>query len=184
MNKWLKISIALVSLLLVVAPAAGCLKGPTGLTEDQFKRLLTLQDIQKLSTPSNIELKGNFYNYKAAPDVDPVRTLHMNSYYGIVFMSDDTSTGIALTVVDFDTITALQQNLRSIQAESQLQRMENPVGTASLKREFNARGLGSVLVFQKGSTLVELLTGVPDGATPFMTLQNLEVLARQIAGKF
>ena len=182
MSKWFKLSFAL-ALILVVVPVAGCLKGPTGMTETQFKGLLTLPDIQKLSTPSNIALVGTFYDYKNDPNSDPSKTLHMDDYYGMVFISDDQSTGVALTVVDFDSAQVMQQYILSVQTNSQLQQMAKPIATSSMEKEFNSQGLGSVVVFQRGNTLVELLTGLPDGATPFMTLPNLEVLARQIAAK-
>jgi hypothetical protein len=181
-SKWFKLSFAL-ALILVVVPLTGCLKGPTGMTETQFKSLLTLPDIQKLSTPSDIAFVGTFYDYKTDPNSDPSKTLHMDDYYGMVFMSDDQSTGVALSLVDFDSAQVMQQYLLSIQTSSQLQPMSNPIAMSSMEKEFNSQGLGSVVVFQRGNTLVELLTGVADGAKPFMPLSNLETLARQIAAK-
>ena len=182
MNKWFKLGFVL-ALVLVVAPVAGCLKGPTGLTEVQFKSLLTLPDIQQLSTPSNISLTGNFYNYKTDPNTNPSTTLHMDSYYGMVFASADQSTGLALNLVQFDSAQVMQQYILKIQASSQLTNMTQPIGTLSMENEFNSHGLGSIVIFEKGNTMVELLTGVPDGAAPFMPLSNLEILARQIASK-
>ena len=61
--------------------------------------------------------------------------------------------------------------------------MPQPIGYASIQVEFNAQGIGSVLVFIQGDKVIQMHTSQPEGEEPLLSLERLEELAELVAGR-
>jgi hypothetical protein len=174
--------VGLVVLLVILLPLAGCLRGPSLVTEAEFRGLLSEAQIEQAVgrdldlTPEFVDLSGQI--------ADPAQRVHIDNYYAISYFSQaDSAEGVVLEMIDFDSEAAATQFLRNATAGSPLAMMERPAGLISFSAEVNQAGVGSVVIFQTGETLGELLVRTPQGAAPLMGLPALESLARQVAAK-
>ncbi len=174
--------ILLMILFLSVVFMSGCI-GPekpekNKLTEEKFKSLLTEADINKV-LESQVNITSKFYDYKKmAESTNPNDIIHMNSFYGSSFQTEDGMKGITLFVIDFDSISSAQQYSQKLINESKLGNMKTPIGDNSFEKEFNSKGIGSVLVYKKGNMIVSLHTAMPDNEKPLTNLKGLEELAK------
>lgn len=165
------------SSLVLVAMLVGCTS--KGLTEEQFKDLLTVEDIESVLT-SMVVLETEFSDYKKmAESVDPAQVVNMDSWYGMGFYTEDGMKSLTFSVIDFDSQTSAQDHFEKIRAETPgLEIMSLPIGDTSAEVEVNAHGIGSMIVFTEGDKLVQLHTAMPAGEETLVALEGLEELAR------
>ncbi len=175
--------------LVLVASAsvlAGCAQngGIKTLTEENFKTLLTVEDVQGVLT-SEVPLKTEFYDYKVMTEsVDPAQVVNMDSWYGMAFDTEDGMKGLTFSVIDFGSQTSAQDHFEMMTAETPgLEIMSLPIGDASAEVEVNAAGIGSIVVFIKGDKAVQLHTAQPNGEQPLTSLEGLKNLAQTVEAK-
>ena len=153
------------------------------LTEQEFKSLLTVEDVQQEMT-SPIELDTIFYDYKEmAESVDPQQVVDMDGFYGISFQTEDGMRSVTLAVIDFDSTSPAGQHLQQAKSERAWNRMQKSIGDESYGVELNSNGMGSVVIFLKGDRFVQLHTAMPDGESPIVDLDALKELANKVEEK-
>ncbi|MBI2829693.1 MAG: hypothetical protein HYX81_00880 [Chloroflexi bacterium] len=171
--------LGLVVFLLISVLTVGC--QASALTETKFKHLLSVNEVEKAAA-EEVKLEMKFYNYKKmVAEVDPEQVKQVESFFGMIFHTQDELKAVTLNVVEFDSDTLAQQYLAKAKNESELGSMAEPIGDSSLLKEFNERGLGSIIVFKKGRIIGEILSSMPDGASPLLTAETLERLTRKVA---
>ena len=177
-------------LLLIVVFITGCASWEQGtrpnqssLTEEEFKSLLTVQDVKHVLV-SEVELNTRFYNYKEmAESVDPQQVVAIDSFYGLSFQTGDGMKSMTLAVIDFDSSSSAEQHFQKVKTESELERMQEPIGNDSFVKQLNSDGMGSIIIFLKGDRLVQLHTAMPVGEYPIVDLSGLEELANKVDRK-
>ena len=180
----------LLVLLLSAVLVAGCASqeqetqpNQSSLTEEEFKSLLTVQDVQQVLV-SQVELNTQFYNYKEmAESTDPQQVVAMDSFYGLSFQTRDGMKSMTLTVIDFDSSSSAEQHFQKVKTESKLESMQEPIGDDSFAKQLNSEGMGSIVIFLKGDRVVQLHTAMPAGESPIVDLSGLEELANKVEGK-
>lgn len=155
----------------------------SSLTEEEFKSLLTAQDVQQVLV-SQVELNTQFYNYKEmAESTDPQQVVAMDSFYGLSFQTGDGTKSMTLAVIDFDSTSLAEQHFQKVKIASELESMQEPVGDDSFAKQLNSEGMGSIVIFLKGDRFVQLHTAMPVGESPIVDLSGLEELANKVEGK-
>ena len=155
----------------------------SSLTEEEFKSLLTAQDVQQVLV-SQVELNTQFYNYKEmAESTDPQQVVAMDSFYGLSFQTGDGTKSMTLAVIDFDSTSLSEQHFQKVKIASELESMQEPVGDDSFAKQLNSEGMGSIVIFLKGDRFVQLHTAMPVGESPIVDLSGLEELANKVEGK-
>ncbi len=154
------------------------------ITEEQFKTMLTVEDIENVLT-SMVVLKTEFFDYKKmAESVDPAQVVNMDSWYGMGFNAEDGMKGLTFSVIDFGSQTSAQDYFEKMTAETPgLEIMSLPIGDASAEVEVNAQGIGSIIVFIKGDKLIQLHTAMPAGEEALVDLEGLEELVRIVESR-
>jgi hypothetical protein len=176
--KGLKLLALILSVLIVTL--AGCAQqGIKTLTEDNFKALLTVEDIESVLA-SMVVLETEFFDYKQmAESVDPAQVVSVDSWYGMGFATDDGMKGLTFSVLDFSSQASAQDHFEMMTAETLgLEIMSLPIGDTSAEVEVNAQGIGSIIVFIRGDKVIQLHTVQPDGEQPLTDLNGLEKLAK------
>ncbi len=176
--------LALILTVLIVTLAGCAQQGIKTLTEDNFKTLLTVEDIESVLT-SIVVLKTEFFDYKKmAESVDPAQVVNMDNWYGMGFATEDGMKGLTFAVVDFGSQTSAQDHFEMMIAETPgLEIMSSSIGDTSAEVEVNAQGFGSIVVFIKGDKVIQLHTAQPDGEQPLTDLNGLEKLAKIAEGR-
>ena len=148
------------------------------LTEESFRALLSLEDVEGVLV-TNVPLNTGFINYREmAASVDPAQVVNMDSWYGLTFQTEDGMNGMTLMVVDFDSESSAQDHFELVTTETpELEIIASTLGDAFAEFEFNAQGIGSVLVFIKGDKAIQLHTSITEGQQPLVSLEGLEQLA-------
>ena len=162
---------------------AGCCpkQGFETLTEENFKTLLTVEDVEGVLL-AQVPLTTEFYDYKEmAESVDPEQVADIDSFYGLSFQTDDGMKAITLAAIDFDSQASAQNHFENVTQGMHV--MDPPLGDASAEVELNAQGIGSMVVFIKGDKVIQLHTGQPDGEQALTDLEGLENLAEIVAQK-
>ena len=180
----------LIVLLLPVVLISGCIQQEeqvkpqeSKLTEEQFKGLLTIKDVEKVLV-SQVELNTKFYDYKKmAESEDPEQVAAMDSFYGLSFQTEDGMKAMTLMAIDFDSTSSAQQHFQKVKIESELESMEKPIGDSSFEKELGLEGIGSVVIFLKGDKVIQLHTTMPEGEKPIVDLKGLEELAKKVEEK-
>ena len=161
--------------------SADAAPGPAS-TEDAFKALLTAEDVLMLRDDLPLTA-GVVVDFKAmAAAVDPAQTTRMDGWYGVVFAVNDTGPGLSFNVIDFDSPSSAQAHFDLVTAEG-MQRMDPSIADASAQVEFNAQGIGSMLVFLAGDRVASLHTAQSDDEQPLVSLEGIEQLARVVASR-
>ena len=172
----------LIILALSVVFISGCIgqekSAKNKLTEESFKNLLAEKDIEKiLDSQENITSK--FIDYKKMMEsTNSNDVIHINSFYGLSFQTQDGMKTITFTVMDFDSISSAQQQFQKMMNESDLENMKTSIGDSSFEKEYNSNGIGSVVAFTKGYKVIQLHTAMPDNEKPLTNLKGLEELAK------
>ena len=154
------------------------------LTEDKFKDLITVEDVETRLT-AKVSLKAEFRDYKdMAGRADQSQVEKIDSWYGTTIEAADRGPGMTFSVIDFDSESSAQDHYGTVTAEtSALQEMPSPIGDTSSQVEVNAEGIGSMLVFMSGDKVVSMHTAQSEGQSPLVSLEDLEELAALVVSK-
>lgn len=160
--------------------------GPVFLTEEDFRALLTVQDIEPvLREPADLKT-AEFIDLKKMLDERGVQQMFpLDSGFSIFFVNEEATKSIRLGVFDMKSLVGATSQYEEVKAntEPELEVMIPPIGNASSQMEANADGIGSNVVFLRADKLVTLHTGVPDGAKALTDLAGLRELAKVIDGR-
>ena len=157
--------------------------GPTFLTEEEFRALLTVQDIEPFLQDQDDLKATQFIDLKQMLDQRGVQQMFpLDSGFSIFFVNGDETKSIRLGVFDMRSLVDATNQYEEVKAstEPELEVMIPPIGNASSQMEANADGIGSNVVFLRSDKLVTLHTGAPDGAEALTDLAGLRELARII----
>lgn len=158
------------------------LVGPI-LTAEEFRSLLTVQEVQGVLTESQGLKETQFLDIKSLiDDRDVEQTFPMDSGFSLFFVNHDGSKSIRVGVFDLESPVAASNQYEEVkdQTAPELEVMEPPIGHASAQMEANAAGIGSNIVFLRSDILVTLHTGMPEGTEPLTDLAGLRELAKLI----
>ena len=158
------------------------LVGPV-LTAEQFRSLLTVQEVQGVLTESQGLKETQFLDIKMLiDDRDVEQTFPMDSGFSLFFVNHDASKSIRVGVFDLESPVAASNQYEEVkdQTAPELEVMDPPIGHASAQMEANAAGIGSNIVFLRSDILVTLHTGMPEGTEPLTDLAGLRELAKLI----
>ena len=119
-----------------------------------------------------------------AAAVDPAQVEHMDSFDSLSFEMAGSSQGLALTTIKYDSEEAATNHLELVTSETpEMDEHTSKIGDTSFFAEYNEAGIGSIVVFKKGSWLVTLHTTQSANATPLVDLAGVEALARTVADR-
>ena len=153
------------------------------LTAEQFRSLLTAQEVQEVLTESQGLKETQFLDIKKLMDSrDVQQTFPMDSGFSIFFINHDGSKSVRLGVFDLESTVAASNQYEEIKEQTapELEVMTTPIGHASAQMVANAAGIGSNIVFLRSDILVTLHTGMPEGAEPLTDIAGLRDLAKII----
>ena len=153
------------------------------LTAEQFRSLLTVQEVQEVLTEGQGLKETQFLDLKKLMDSrDVQQTFPMDSGFSIFFINHDGSKSVRLGVFDLESTVAASNQYEEIkdQTAPELEVMTTPIGHASAQMVANAAGIGSNIVFLRSDILVTLHTGMPEGTEPLTDIAGLEELAKII----
>ena len=153
------------------------------LTAEQFRSLLTVQEVQEVLTESQGLKETQFLDIKKLMDSrDVQQTFPMDSGFSIFFINHDGSKSVRLGVFDLESTVAASNQYEEIKEQTapELEVMTTPIGHASAQMVANAAGIGSNIVFLRSDILVTLHTGMPEGTEPLTDIAGLEELAKII----
>ena len=157
--------------------------GPIFLAEEDFRALLTVQDIEPVLQEQADLTATDFIDLKQMLDGRVAQQMFpLDSGFSIFFVNEDQTKSIRLGVFDMKSLVGATSQYEEVKAntEPELEVMTPPIGNASSQMEANADGIGSNVVFLRGDKLVTLHTGVPEGAEALTDLAGLRELARII----
>lgn len=192
----------IVALTIIAACSSDSDDGPTTVvdvaatvTEANFSSLLTIDDLNAVAS-REVSMSPTLRNYKQlAEDVDPEQVVDINSWYGHSYESSDGSYGMTLSLIDFKSDEAATLRYDEMRPEAQqeplltgnapvtLQEMDPPIGEASMGLSASVNGVGPIVIFRKGSKLVQFHTAQPQDAEPLFSIEGLQSLARIIETK-
>lgn len=172
----------LIMLALSVFFISGCIgqqkSEKSNLTEENFKSLLTEKDVEKV-LDSQVNITTKFTDYKKMMEsTNSNNAIHINSFYGLSFQTQDGMKIITFAVMDFDSISSAQQQFQKMMNESELENMKTSIGDSSVEKDFNSQGVGSIVAFTKGYKVIQLHTAMPENEKPLANLKGLEELAK------
>ena len=153
------------------------------LTAEQFRSLLTVQEVQEVLTESQGLKETQFLDIKKLMDSrDVQQTFPMDSGFSIFFINHDGSKSVRLGVFDLESTVAASNQYEEIKEQTapELEVMTTPIGHASAQMVANAAGIGSNIVFLRSDILVTLHTGMSEGAEPLTDIAGLRDLAKII----
>ena len=153
------------------------------LTAEEFRSLLTVQEVQRVLTESQGLKETQFLDIKKLMDSrDVEQTFPMDSGFSVFFVNHDGSKSVRLGVFDLESTVAASNQYEEIKEQTapELEVMTEPIGHASAQMVANAAGIGSNIVFLRSDILVTLHTGMPEGAEPLTDIAGLRDLAKII----
>lgn len=153
------------------------------LTAEQFRSLLTVQEVQEVLTEGQGLKETQFLDLKKLMDSrDVQQTFPMDSGFSIFFVNHDGSKSVRLGVFDLESTVAASNQYEEIKEQTapELEVMTEPIGHASAQMVANAAGIGSNIVFLRSDILVTLHTGMPEGTEPLTDVAGLQELAKII----
>ena len=160
--------------------------GPVFLTEDEFRALLTADDIEPVLREQADLKTAEFIDLKKVLEERGVQQMFpLDSGFSIFFVNEDETKSIRLGVFDMKSLVGATSQYEEVKAntEPELEVMIPPIGNASSQMEANADGIGSNVVFLRADKLVTLHTGVREGEDALTDLAGLRELARIIDGR-
>ena len=160
--------------------------GPVFLTEEGFRALLTVEDIESVLREEADLKTAEFIDLKQVLDERGVQQMFpLDSGFSIFFVNEDETKSIRLGVFDMKSLVGATSQYEEVKAntEPELEVMIPPIGNASSQMEANANGIGSNVVFLRADKLVTLHTGAPEGSEALTDLAGLRELARIIDGR-
>ena len=151
------------------------------LTETQFRALLSTEDVQEAVGTSKA-LTTRFFNYKEmAQGVDPQQVVNMDSFFGLGFETEGGTSGITLTIIDFDTVESMDGHFLEVQSQTAAVGSSVDIGDAAFSRE--PGGGIAVFTFARGDKMVQLFSSAPPGEQSLTDLDGLIALARVVNGR-
>ena len=153
------------------------------LTAEEFRSLLTVQDVQGVLTESQGLKETQFLDIKQLLDNrDVEQTFPMDSGFSVFFVNHDGSKSVRLGVFDLESTVAASNQYEEIKEQTapELEVMTEPIGHASAQMVANAAGIGSNIVFLRSDILVTLHTGMTEGTEPLTDIAGLRDLAKII----
>ena len=100
------------------APAATGATSGTALTEDSFRVLMTIKDVETRLT-AKVSLKAEFRDYKdMAGRADTSQVGNMDSWYGLTIEAADGGPRMTFSVIDFDSTSSAQNHLEKTISET------------------------------------------------------------------
>lgn len=165
-------------------PVAGADGRSNGMTLEGFGDLLTLEDVKAVSQTEGLNSE-TFDFKKGAGQVELSQLENMSSWYGINLSNRDSrggTAGLAMSYMDFDSISAAERHYELITADELLP-MDPAVGDRSAGAEFEDQTIGSMLVFIQGNAVVSLHTVEIKGHPPVVTLPGLEGLGKLVSDR-
>ena len=156
------------------------------LTEEDFRSLLTLQEVEGVLKEKLTLKESQFIDIKKLTDERGVQqTFPMDSGYSIFYVNEDESKSVKLGVFDLESLVAASNQYAEVKdlTHPDMEIMDPPIGHASAQMVANANGIGSNVVFLVSDLLVTLHTGMPDGTEPLTDQAGLRELAKLIEGR-
>ena len=148
------------------------------LTGIQFRALLSAEDVQETIGTSKA-LTTRFFNYKEmALEVDPQQVVNMDSFFGLGFETEGGTSGITLTIIDFDTVESMDGHFLEVRSQTDATESSVELGDAAFSRE--PGGGISVFTFARGDRMVQLFSSAPPGEQSLTDLDGLISLARVV----
>ena len=154
------------------------------LTEENFRTLLTAEDVAKVMT-GGVALNTRVLDLKKlAESSDPQQVVAIDSFYALVYETEDRNRSMTFAVTDFDSRDSAQDHPEKVKSGTTgLSMVDTPIGDVSTGAWVNTEGKGSIIVFIKGDKAVSLQTANPDGEQPLTDLDGLETLAKIVERK-
>jgi hypothetical protein len=156
------------------------------LTEEDFRSLLTLQEVEGVLKEKLTLKESQFIDIKKLTDERGAQqTFPMDSGYSIFYVNEDESKSVKLGVFDLESLVAASNQYAEVKdlTHPDMEIMDPPIGHASAQMVANANGIGSNVVFLVSDLLVTLHTGMPDGTEPLTDQAGLRELAKLIEGR-
>ena len=151
---------------------------PAPLTEAQFRGLLSAEDVQE-AVGTTASLTTRFLDYKRmAQEVAPEQVVNMDSFFGLGFETDRGTSGITLTIIDFDSVVSMKAHFTDVQSQTGAETMNVDLGDAAFGTE--PGGGIAVFTFAKGDRMVQLFSSAPPGEQSLTDLDGLIELARVV----
>ena len=167
------------TLTILMVVLAGCAQkaGIKTLTEDKFKTLLTVEDVQKVII-AEVPLETHLFDLKKMVETrNPEKVAAIDSSYSLTLQTYDGRKTIALSVVDFNSQASAQERFEEIKSETGGQCiMDPPIGDASIEVELDIHGMG-MIIFIKGDKVIELINTRTYDDKPLTSLEGLRQLA-------
>lgn len=156
------------------------------LTEEDFRSLLTLQEVEGVLKEKSTLKESQFIDIKKLTDERGAQqTFPLDSGYSIFYVNKDESKSVKLGVLDLESLVAASNQYEEVKelTHPEMEIMDPPIGHASAQMIANANGIGSNVVFLVSDLLITLHTGMPDGTEPLTDQAGLRELAKLIEGR-
>jgi hypothetical protein len=140
-----------------------------------------LEDLSPVSEAADMDVEIIDGKKKAA-GIDPSQVENILSWYALDVTANGGYSGLTMSVMDFDSLSAAQAHYDLVTADGLLP-MDTVFGDRSAGAEINGGGFGSMLVFMHGNTLISLHTTMGNSQPPLVTQPNLEEMAKLISGR-
>lgn len=164
-------------------------------TEASFSSLLSIDDLNAVAS-REVSASPTLRDYKQlAENVVPNQVVNINSWYGHDYASSNGKGEMTFSLIDFKSNEAARLRYAETRSSNQkdpfmtgnvpvtFQKMNPPIGDASMGLSSNVNGLGPMVIFLKGSRLVQLHTAQSQAAEPLFSIEGLQSLARIIEAK-
>ena len=119
-----------------------CWKDEKPVTEEQFRSLLTADDILGL-VDEDLTLETMFNDIKkAAADVQPSQVASIDRAYALIFNTEDGTKGLTLSLTDFDSKGAAREKYEQVKAATgppPFNDVSPVIGDASVEQKLHAR---------------------------------------------
>jgi len=151
--------------------------------DGDISTLLMIDDVSNLA--GGVGLRTGQLDLKAmAANVDPTQVEHTISFDSLSFETADGSQALMLTVIHLDSEGAASDQMETMIEEGvPLEDLSEGIGDVSGVIEANEGGIGSMVVFKKGSWVVMLHTAQNRDVTPLIDVSGVETLARLVADR-
>jgi len=167
-------------LVLCLTALVGCSKDEKPVSEEQFKALLTMEDINSL-LDEKITLETTFNDVKrSAPNAQPSAIASVDRAYALIFNTEDATKGLTFTLTDFDSKKAARAKYDQVKAATGppiFTDMSLVIGDASVELMRDGRGIGSIIMFIAGDRNVTVHTTLGATVDPLISLDDLKKLA-------
>ena len=169
--------------------SAGSESDPAGLngaplTQERFLELLTVSDVEDAATGS-ASLTTELRDLRSmAESVDPRQVVSIEAWYGNTFVAGDGGASLTFTVIDFESNAAALVHFDKLAVGlTAPQRVDPPIGDASVSLRVDSAGIGGTLSLRSGDKVVTLHTTIAEGQPALLEMEALEELARVAAGR-